>query len=56
MLLSRRARQSSYAGIACLYTLLTASEKIHAENYKRILDAMGITPEVIPACHRANLS
>jgi len=48
VLFGRLARESGYAGIAYLYTSLAASEKIHAENYTRILDAMGSTPEVLP--------
>lgn len=36
----RLARDNGYSGIAYLYTSLASSEKIHAKNYKRILDSL----------------
>jgi rubrerythrin len=41
VLFGRLARESGYKGIAYLYTSLATSEKIHADNYRRVLNAMG---------------
>ena len=39
---SRKAFEDKYPNIAYLFTAFAASEKIHAENYKRILDSLNI--------------
>ena len=48
VLFGRLARENGYQGIAYLYTSLASSEKIHAENYLRVLGDMGITLETPP--------
>ena len=45
VLFGRLASEDGYAGIAYLYTSLAASEKIHAENYRRVLASLGVTLE-----------
>ena len=42
---SRRAVQEKYPNIAYLFTAFAASEKIHAENYKRILTSFSVRLE-----------
>ena len=37
---SRKAVEEKYSNIAYLFTAFAVSEKIHAENYKRILTSM----------------
>ena len=48
VLFGRLARENDYRGIAYLYTSLATSEKIHADNYRRILGTMGISLEAPP--------
>lgn len=48
VLFGRLARENGYTGIAYLYTSLATSEIIHAKNYKRILDTLGVALDEIP--------
>jgi rubrerythrin len=41
----RKAGEEKYLNIAYLFKAFSVSEKIHAENYKRILAALSVAPE-----------
>ncbi len=41
---SRRASEEAYLGVSYLFTALAASELIHAQNYERVLLALGSFP------------
>ena len=41
---SRRAREEGYAVVSYLFTALASSELIHAQNYERVLLALGSFP------------
>ena len=42
---SRKAGEEKYPNIAYLFKAFSVSEKIHAENYKRILATLSVAPE-----------
>ncbi|NNL99414.1 MAG: hypothetical protein HKO62_01600 [Gammaproteobacteria bacterium] len=44
-LFGRLAGEDGYRGVAYLHTALASSEQIHAENYIRVLNGMGVSPQ-----------
>ncbi|MCC0175500.1 rubrerythrin [Waterburya agarophytonicola K14] len=44
---AEKAREEGYKDVALLFQTLADAEKIHRDNHKRVIEAMGATPEKI---------